>query len=149
MKQVKPAVHKFAPDLILMSTGFDAHKHDPMCLGGLSAEDFGFITEYVCQLANKWCSGRVISVLEGGYGVPCCRPQRNDLFLPPSRADATIPPRPQPSRLLDLGTDLPDDMDDQVPLALQRRLEKCHAEGFMECVAEHARALKSCNKRKL
>lgn len=53
---------------------------------------------------------------------------------------------PQPSRLLDLGDDLPSDMDDQVPLALQARLEKCYAEGFIECVREHVRALARSTK---
>jgi hypothetical protein len=56
--------------------------------------------------------------------------------------------RPQPSKLLDLGADLPDDMDDQVPYALQRRLEKCHLEGFVECVKEHVAALAKCSRRK-
>jgi len=155
--------------------GFDAHKCDPLNLGALAAEDFGHITEVACQLAFRSCSGRLLSVLEGGYSVPCCRPQR-DIFTPSLQpasqesntqesmdssfvadsqetnasipvAPAPPPPRPQPTTLLDLGDDLPEDMDDQVPYALQRRLEKCHAEGFIECVREHVRALKRCNKR--
>ena len=80
--KVTPAVEKFSPDLIIMSTGFDAHKNDPLGLGGLSAEDFGTLTEVICKLAHKCCSGRVLSVLEGGYGVPCCRPPSEDLFDP-------------------------------------------------------------------
>jgi len=79
--KVAPAVERFSPDLIIMSTGFDAHKNDPLGLGGLSAEDFGTLTEVICKLAHKCCSGRVLSVLEGGYGVPCCRPPV-DLFDP-------------------------------------------------------------------
>ena len=144
-----------------------------MNLGALAAEDFGHITEVACQLAFRSCSGRLLSVLEGGYSVPCCRPQKV-IFTPPvepgppdlstqqsmdsssvpidsQETNASIPsvatPRPQPTKLLDLGDDLPDDMDDQVPYALQRRLEKCHAEGFIECVREHVRSLKRCNKR--
>lgn len=53
---------------------------------------------------------------------------------------------PQPSRLLELGDDLPSDMDDQVPLALQTRLEKCYEEGFIECVREHVRTLARSTK---
>jgi hypothetical protein len=161
VQQVTPAVDRFAPDLIILSAGFDAHKNDPMGLGALSAKDFGHITEVACTLAFKSCSGRVVSVLEGGYGVPCCRPQRNEPvgYCMPVKSDApptvsedqTMPPpattgreRLQPSALLDLGEDLPDTMDDQVPYALQRRLEKCHAEGFVECVKEHIAALAKC-----
>jgi len=134
--KVAPAVKEFVPDLIILSAGFDAHKADPMGLGALSAVDFGNVTELACQLAFRSCGGRVVSVLEGGYGVPCCRPQ-TELSKEQTR--------PQPSKLVDLGDDLPSDMDDQVPLALQRRLEKCHAEGFVECVHEHVKALVRCN----
>ena len=109
-----------------------------MCLGDLSAADFGHITEVACDLAHRCCGGRVLSVLEGGYGVPCCRSQKEQFLSPKSEGEAPTP-RPQPSKLMDL--DLPDDMDDQVPYALQRRLEKCHAEGFVECVAAHVEAL--------
>lgn len=169
INQVTPAVDSFSPDLIILSAGFDAHKNDPLGLGGLSADGFGHITDVACHLASKCCSGRVISLLEGGYGVPCCRPQKN-LFLPPSlqgdektggaegkkkeEAMADAKPtqteeyqRPQPSKLLDLGGDLPDDMEDQVPYALQRRLERCHAEGFVECVHFHLKSLVKCNTR--
>jgi acetoin utilization deacetylase AcuC-like enzyme len=68
LSRVTPVVDAFSPDLIILSAGFDAHKNDPMGLGGLSAEDFGHITEVACQLAFKSCSGRLLSVLEGGYG---------------------------------------------------------------------------------
>lgn len=55
----------------------------------------------------------------------------------------------QPSgKLLDLGNDLPEDMEDQVPSGMQRRLEKCHLEGFVECVKEHVSALSNCKIRK-
>lgn len=169
INQVTPAVDAFSPDLIILSAGFDAHKHDPLGLGGLSADDFGHITDVACHLASKCCSGRLISIMEGGYGVPCCRPQK-DLFLPPdpkseekkgygdesketaestnpAPTQSTAPQRPQPSKLIDLGGDLPDDMEDQVPYALQRRLEKCHAEGFVECVQSHVKSLVKCNTR--
>ena len=144
--RVGPAITNFMPELIIISAGFDAHKSDPMGLGGLTAADFASITEFICELALKHCSGRVVSVLEGGYGVPCCRTQK-DLFLPMAGGGDTAEQkaRPQPSKLLDL--DLPDSMDDQVPYALQRRLEKCHEEGFVECVREHVASLAKCNKR--
>ncbi len=62
-------VHAFAPDLILVSAGFDAHRDDP--LGGLTwtEADFAWITHAICDLADDCCGGRVVSVLEGGYDL--------------------------------------------------------------------------------
>ena len=171
VRKVTPAVEKFSPDLIIISTGFDAHKNDPLGLGGLSAEDFGTLTEVICKLAHKSCSGRVLSILEGGYGVPCCTPQSN-LFDPDEamknamvggdRQEAPGNSMPngesgangvaksdsaQNITILDLGKDRPSDMIDEVPYLLQRRLEKCHQEGFMQCVREHIQALAKSNTR--
>ena len=135
--------------MIILSSGFDAHKNDPMGLGNLRAEDFFTITDTVCSIALRYCNGRVLSVLEGGYGVPCCRPQR-DLFLPDENREeaggSNGGERKQPSKFPDLGDDLPHDMDDQVPPALQVKLDKCHEEGFIDCVREHVRALIKNNK---
>lgn len=169
--QVGPAVSKFAPDLIVVSAGFDAHKHDPLGMGGLSAEDFGRLTDVICSMANKCCSGRVLSILEGGYGVPCCRPQK-DLFLPldDSRFDQSQESsvqsayeasdnefglresQPQPQQqsqveLLDLGGDIPDEMEDQVPQNMHKTLNRCKAEGFVDCVREHVGSLAKSNDR--
>ncbi|MCD6365864.1 MAG: histone deacetylase [Planctomycetes bacterium] len=67
-KLIPPAV-KFRPDFILISAGFDAHASDP--LGGMkvSAAGFAQMTRLVKQLADKCCSGRIVSVLEGGYDL--------------------------------------------------------------------------------
>jgi hypothetical protein len=106
----------------------------------LSAEDFRSVTEVACQMASRACSGRIMSVLEGGYGVPCCQPtNRGDLFLP-----ASLNPD---ERFLDLGSDLPADMKDDIPFTLRQKLDKCHAEGFLECVKEHVEGFINCNKR--
>lgn len=163
---VEPAIEAFAPDIIILSAGFDGHKNDPLGMGGLSAHDFGHITEVACGMAFRFCSGRIMSVLEGGYGVPCCRPQ-TDLFLPPQPtepaksaedqmvADGKAASEPakapttriQPSKLLDLGDTLPNEMDDQVTPGMQRKLEKCHSEGFVDCVQAHVTSLKENNSR--
>ena len=149
---IEPAVEDFAPDLMILSAGFDAHKNDPLGMGGLAAQDFGHITDVACAMAFRCCSGRIMSILEGGYGVPCCRPQE-DLFLPKALegTDAPPPPRPpprqQPSKLMDMDGELPDDMDDQVTMGMQRKLERCHTEGFVDCIREHVLALKRNNSR--
>ena len=176
----------------------------------------------ICKLAHKSCSGRVLSILEGGYGVPCCRlpanifdpdvaKKRSEIMSTQERdahsvpkvpveekvtvstdettlhttatADGTAPdsvtdrseadnstkasaealssttplaPKPEhsvtakpeppikPLEILDLGEFMNDDM----PYALMKRLDKCHAEGFVDCVKEHIAALAKCNLRK-
>jgi len=62
-----PAIDAFAPELVLISAGFDAHWRDP--LGGLrlGGEDFGWLTCELVTLAGQHASGRIISTLEGGY----------------------------------------------------------------------------------
>lgn len=63
------AMEKCRPELILLSAGFDAHQEDP--IGGLSleTEDFGRLTDLVRQAANAHCSGKLVSLLEGGYNT--------------------------------------------------------------------------------
>ena len=138
MSQVTPKVEAFSPDLIVLSAGFDAHVNDPLGLGGLAAEDFKSLTEVSCQMAYKTCSGRILSLLEGGYGVPCCCQPKEDLFLPNNPGE----------KVLQLGSDLPADMKDEVPFTLRQKLDRCHAEGFIECVKEHVTGFVKCNKRK-
>eukprot|EP00550_Attheya_septentrionalis_P002697 CAMPEP_0198291514 /NCGR_PEP_ID=MMETSP1449-20131203/9020_1 /TAXON_ID=420275 /ORGANISM="Attheya septentrionalis, Strain CCMP2084" /LENGTH=1292 /DNA_ID=CAMNT_0043990167 /DNA_START=337 /DNA_END=4215 /DNA_ORIENTATION=+ len=154
---VSSAVEAFAPDLILLSAGFDAHKNDPLGMGGLTAEDFGSVTELTCQMAHRLCSGRILSVLEGGYGVPCCKMKEN-LFLPDSLSKAeTLEEKEAKSirkpltnfKRLDLGEDVPEGMEDRLSYALLQKLDKCHAEGFLECVKEHVGALAKYNCRSL
>eukprot|EP00557_Chaetoceros_sp_GSL56_P010136 CAMPEP_0176480238 /NCGR_PEP_ID=MMETSP0200_2-20121128/2171_1 /TAXON_ID=947934 /ORGANISM="Chaetoceros sp., Strain GSL56" /LENGTH=1283 /DNA_ID=CAMNT_0017876345 /DNA_START=485 /DNA_END=4336 /DNA_ORIENTATION=+ len=137
--QVTPAVEKFDPELIIISAGFDAHVNDPLGMGGLSAEDFGTVTKVICQMALKSCSGRILSILEGGYGIPCCKPLDKDLFLPKNSSDG-----PQ-LKWLKLGSDLPDNMEDNMDYLLAKKLDKCHQEGFLECVKEHVRNLAANN----
>lgn len=66
-----PAVDAFAPDLILISAGFDAHVRDPLGGGGqaLEAEDFAWATRAIASVANSRAKGRVVSSLEGGYDL--------------------------------------------------------------------------------
>lgn len=59
----------FAPDLILISAGFDAHARDPLAHQSLQAEDFAWATRAIVSVANLRCSGKVVSSLEGGYDL--------------------------------------------------------------------------------
>ena len=62
-------LHDFAPDFLLISAGFDAHRRDP--LGGLNLveEDFQWATESLTEVAGRHTNGRVVSMLEGGYDL--------------------------------------------------------------------------------
>jgi len=64
-----PAVHRFEPDLILISAGFDAHQRDPLAQIELQDADYHWITGQICDLATDSCQGRVASILEGGYDL--------------------------------------------------------------------------------
>ena len=70
MKQVVlPRVDAFAPQLIIISAGFDAHSDDPLAGMNLVEGDFTWVTEKLCDLADRHCEGRVVSSLEGGYDL--------------------------------------------------------------------------------
>jgi acetoin utilization deacetylase AcuC-like enzyme len=64
-----PAVDAFAPDLILISAGFDAHRRDPLAHQQLEASDFAWATRAITSLARRHAKGRVVSSLEGGYDL--------------------------------------------------------------------------------
>lgn len=66
---VLPRVADFAPQLLLISAGFDAHKDDPLAGLMLDEGDFAWVTGRLCDLADEHCHGRVVSALEGGYDL--------------------------------------------------------------------------------
>ena len=72
---VAPAVRAFRPDVLLVANGFDAGSFDPMGRMLLSSAAFGRLAEFVRQLAEELCQGRVMLSHEGGYSelhVPFC-----------------------------------------------------------------------------
>ncbi|MEW4565653.1 histone deacetylase [Bremerella sp. JC770] len=68
--QLQQFAERVRPDLVMISAGFDAHKDDPVGDLGLETEDFATLTNIVQQVANTWCDGRIVSMLEGGYNPP-------------------------------------------------------------------------------
>ena len=66
---ILPQLTKFAPELIVISAGFDAHRRDPLANINLDAEDFGWVTRKLLDVAYSSAGGRVVSVLEGGYDL--------------------------------------------------------------------------------
>ena len=64
-----PRLEAFAPQLIFISAGFDAHQADPLADFNLVDEDFAWITRRLCEQAERSAEGRVVSSLEGGYDL--------------------------------------------------------------------------------
>lgn len=64
-----PALEAFAPEMLFISAGFDAHKDDPLAQLRLSEEDFFWVTQGLCRIAGKYAGGRIVSSLEGGYNL--------------------------------------------------------------------------------
>ncbi len=64
-----PAVRTFAPEVILISAGFDAHYLDPLSNTALTADGFATLTDLLLELADETASGRIVSTLEGGYSL--------------------------------------------------------------------------------
>jgi acetoin utilization deacetylase AcuC-like enzyme len=66
---ILPALDAFAPELLIVSAGFDAHKADPLAQLRLETADFHWVTERLLGIARRHCEGRLVSVLEGGYDL--------------------------------------------------------------------------------
>jgi len=69
-EELLPTLDGFAPELLLVSAGFDAHRADPLAQLTLETEDYSWITRELVELARHHCEGRVVSCLEGGYDLP-------------------------------------------------------------------------------
>ena len=67
---VVPEIERFRPGLILVSAGFDAHDRDPIADLRFTEQAYVHMTRRVCELADRHCGGRIVSVLEGGYDGP-------------------------------------------------------------------------------
>ena len=64
-----PALERHAPELILISAGFDAHREDPLAGLELTEGDYAWVTRELMAVADRHASGRVVSSLEGGYAL--------------------------------------------------------------------------------
>lgn len=64
---ILPALRDFAPDIIIISAGFDAHAADPMAHFRLQVSDFTWLTTQLLDIARTFSQRRVVSLLEGGY----------------------------------------------------------------------------------
>ena len=64
-----PALDAFAPEMLLISAGFDAHRSDPLAQLLLEEADYSWATEQLLDIARQHAGGRVVSTLEGGYDL--------------------------------------------------------------------------------
>ena len=67
---IAPAVRRFAPDIMLISAGFDAHWADPLAGMRLSLAGYDGLARGCLRLADELCGGRIVFVMEGGYDLP-------------------------------------------------------------------------------
>ena len=62
-------LQEFKPEFILLSAGFDAHKDDPLAQINLESKDYYTLTKRIQTIAKQLCSGKIVSILEGGYDL--------------------------------------------------------------------------------
>jgi len=68
-ERILPMLDAFAPELVIVSAGFDAHRADPLAQLDVETEDFVWLTEELLAIAGRHAQGRLVSVLEGGYDL--------------------------------------------------------------------------------
>jgi acetoin utilization deacetylase AcuC-like enzyme len=67
LEAVDAATGNWSPDLVLISAGFDCLEGDPLGAFTLTLDDIRTVTRALVERADRWCGGRVVSALEGGY----------------------------------------------------------------------------------
>jgi acetoin utilization deacetylase AcuC-like enzyme len=66
---VVPALQRFAPEFIMVSAGYDAHREDGLASMGLSVSGYAWMTDALNRTARECCGGRLVLTLEGGYNL--------------------------------------------------------------------------------
>ena len=67
--RIIPALEAWAPELLIISAGFDAHRLDPLAELRVETADFAWLTDRLLAVADAHCGGRAVSLLEGGYDL--------------------------------------------------------------------------------
>ncbi len=66
---VMPRLDAFAPELVIVSAGFDAHEKDPLGALGWTTQDYAALMDMILDIADRHCGGKLVAVLEGGYNT--------------------------------------------------------------------------------
>jgi acetoin utilization deacetylase AcuC-like enzyme len=95
---IAPAAARFAPDMLLVSAGFDAHWADPLASLQLSTTGYFRLARALAALAEQHCGGRLALTLEGGYNTDALahsvRAVCHALLKDPSASSGQAPPDP-------------------------------------------------------
>lgn len=93
-----PFIQSFQPQMILISAGFDAHWNDPITMLGLSTAGYLMLAKKVMSLAEEYCSGKIVFVLEGGYDPANVANGAEAVFIAATgRGESTVrDPNPHP-----------------------------------------------------
>ena len=129
------------PDKLAALCGDVGDDSGVRCMRYLASREHGLSCRDACRVGRL--RGRDLL----GSRQLCRCDFASQLSVESSTASTETGKQVQASRLVDLGEDLPDDMDDQVQSGLLVRLEKCHQEGFIDCVREHVLALHNNSRR--
>jgi acetoin utilization deacetylase AcuC-like enzyme len=65
--RILPALDAFAPDMLFVSAGFDAHRADPLAEMALEDADYAWAAAALREVAQAHARGRIVACLEGGY----------------------------------------------------------------------------------
>jgi len=68
-ESILPKIDQFKPEFILISAGFDAHRADPLAQINLSTGFYSWMSQRLLEQADRHASGRLVSILEGGYNL--------------------------------------------------------------------------------
>jgi acetoin utilization deacetylase AcuC-like enzyme len=77
---VVPVLDEFAPELVLISAGVDAHADDPIAHMRMTAAGFAHLTREIVRVADRHAAGRVVALTEGGYDLPALRTSLEDVL---------------------------------------------------------------------
>ena len=104
-----PAAVRFAPDVLLVSAGFDAHWRDPLASLQMTCAGYHQVAARLQAIANTVCNGRLVFLLEGGYFLPALSASVANIFRAllgqpghdPLGAGSAPTPQPDCARILD------------------------------------------------
>ncbi|MFZ7113049.1 MAG: histone deacetylase [Desulfatiglandales bacterium] len=103
-KVLKPIALEYAPQLILVSAGFDCYGGDPLGGMNVTCEGFAGMTRAVMEIARSCCQGKVVLTLEGGYNIEGQRDSVKHVLMELAGMSHTEPsnlPNKRASRILD------------------------------------------------
>ncbi len=94
---VVPVLEAFAPELILMSAGFDAHERDPLAGMRVTAGGFAAMVARLRRVADRCCGGRLAAVTEGGYDLEALAASLKAVIEVIEAPRVDVPPEGEPS----------------------------------------------------